>query len=113
MNGTTCSVSVCHPSFPVASSLPRLFSNTQLTASIQTVAGIVSLYNDFVIDSYQQKLGFINPLLYSRVFRMYGGFKDVTSGSNPGCDTEGFKADTGWDPVRPAALGSSFPIDIG
>merc|ERR1711865_772799 len=28
-----------------------------------------------------------------------GAFNDVTKGSNPGCDTQGFPAAKGWDPV--------------
>lgn len=26
-------------------------------------------------------------------------FNDITTGSNPGCNTEGFYAQPGWDPV--------------
>ena len=37
--------------------------------------------------------------LYSRALP---GLNDVTSGSNPGCNTQGFPAITGWDPVRSA-----------
>ena len=101
IDGTTCSVSVRRlSSFPAASALPRLFMSTLLTTSIQIAAGIVSLYNDFVISSWGRPLGFLNPLLYSRGFRDFG-FKDIKFGGNPGCGTNGFMADTGWDPVRP------------
>jgi tripeptidyl-peptidase-1 len=41
-------------------------------------------------------LGFLNPWLYSQGFV---GLNDITSGSNPGCDTDGFTAGVGWDPV--------------
>ena len=53
------------------------------------------------------RLGFLNPLLYTGQFRRKV-VNDILIGSNPGCDTEGFEADYGWDPVRPAAL-VSFP----
>ena len=112
MDGTTCSVSVRLSSSPSASTLPCLFSSTQLTSSIQTVAGIVSLYNDFAISRWEHKLGFMNPLLYSRGFRRVGGFKDIDFGGNPGCGTDGFVAATGWDPVRPVAIVSFFRIIV-
>jgi tripeptidyl-peptidase-1 len=35
--------------------------------------------------------------LYSTSFA--GAFKDVTVGNNPGCQTDGFPAAPGWDPV--------------
>ena len=44
--------------------------------------------------------------LYSDAFA--GAFKDVVSGTNPGCQTEGFVAAPGWDPV--GGLGTpNFP----
>jgi tripeptidyl-peptidase-1 len=30
---------------------------------------------------------------------LHTGFNDITSGSNPGCNTNGFPATKGWDPV--------------
>jgi tripeptidyl-peptidase-1 len=41
-------------------------------------------------------LGFLNPLLYSTGAST---FNDVTSGNNAGCNTNGFTAKAGWDPV--------------
>ncbi|THG98674.1 hypothetical protein EW026_g3567 [Hermanssonia centrifuga] len=41
-------------------------------------------------------LGFLNPFLYSIAGST---FTDITTGSNPGCGTNGFPATTGWDPV--------------
>ncbi|KAH9025386.1 hypothetical protein EDB85DRAFT_1982937, partial [Lactarius pseudohatsudake] len=29
----------------------------------------------------------------------FAGLNDITSGSNPGCGTDGFSAIPGWDPV--------------
>ncbi|KAG7444455.1 subtilisin-like protein [Guyanagaster necrorhizus] len=65
------------------------------SASSPTMAGIFTLLNDYRLANNQSSLGFINPLIYANS----GGFNDITSGSNPGCDTNGFTAVTGWDPV--------------
>ncbi|KAH9007873.1 subtilisin-like protein [Lactarius hengduanensis] len=64
-----------------------------------TVAGIISLLNDYLITNGRPPLGFLNVRLYSDGF---AGLNDITSGSNPGCGTDGFSAIPGWDPVRPA-----------
>ncbi|KAH9165912.1 subtilisin-like protein [Lactarius sanguifluus] len=61
-------------------------------------AGIVSLLNDYRLSRGKTPLGFLNYWLYD-----YGiadlGLNDITSGSNPGCNTDGFSASAGWDPV--------------
>ncbi len=95
VSGTSCSVPVRFPS-----SL-RSASSTQLTANVQTVAGIISLLNDYRLSRGRKPLGFLNPWLYDLGL---AGINDVTSGSNPGCGTEGFSAIAGWDPVRLARL---------
>jgi hypothetical protein len=41
-------------------------------------------------------LGFLNPWLYGFSGE---GLNDITFGSNPGCNTDGFSAVSGWDPV--------------
>ncbi|KAI9455777.1 subtilisin-like protein [Lactarius psammicola] len=66
------------------------------SGSTPIVAAIISLLNDYLISKGQDPLGFLNPWLYT-----YGldGFNDITSGSNPGCNTDGFSAIPGWDPV--------------
>jgi tripeptidyl-peptidase-1 len=66
------------------------------SASCPTVAAIISLLNDYSISQGKSKLGFLNPLIYSS---LASGFNDITSGNNPGCDTDGFTAGEGWDPV--------------
>jgi len=66
------------------------------SASSPTVAGIFALLNDHRLAHGKPSLGFINPLIYSKAS---SGFNDITSGSNPGCGTEGFTAVKGWDPV--------------
>ncbi|KAK0457859.1 peptidase S8/S53 domain-containing protein [Desarmillaria tabescens] len=65
------------------------------SASSPTVAGIFALLNDYRLSNNQSSLGFVNPLIYANS----GGFNDITSGSNPGCNTTGFTAVAGWDPV--------------
>ncbi|KAJ3551202.1 hypothetical protein NM688_g4844 [Phlebia brevispora] len=58
-------------------------------------ASIVALLNDQLISHGKKPLGFLNPWLYANP----SAFHDVTSGSNPGCNTNGFPATKGWDPV--------------
>ncbi|KAH9175112.1 subtilisin-like protein [Lactarius sanguifluus] len=71
-------------------------SSTHLAANVQTVAGIISLLNDYLISKGSNPLGFLNPWLYGTGLP---GLNDITSGSNPGCNTDGFSAVAGWDPV--------------
>ena len=61
-----------------------------------TFAGIVSLLNDYLVSQGKSPMGFLNPFLYGKGS---GGLTDITSGNNPGCNTNGFSAGTGWDPV--------------
>ncbi|KAH8984341.1 subtilisin-like protein [Lactarius akahatsu] len=77
----------------------RYLGLSRLTANVQTVAGIISLLNDYLITNGRPPLGFLNIRLYHDGF---AGLNDITSGSNPGCGTDGFSAVPGWDPVRPA-----------
>ncbi|KAH9159455.1 subtilisin-like protein [Lactarius sanguifluus] len=67
----------------------------------KTAAGIISLLNDYRISNGKPPLGFLNILLYGICLE---GLNDITSGSNPGCNTDGFSAVPGWDPVT--GLGS-------
>ncbi|KAH9015288.1 subtilisin-like protein [Lactarius hengduanensis] len=66
------------------------------SCSAPTVAGIISLLNDYLITNGRPPLGFLNIRLYHDGF---AGLNDITSGSNPGCGTDGFSAVPGWDPV--------------
>ncbi|KAH9040234.1 subtilisin-like protein [Lactarius hengduanensis] len=61
-----------------------------------TVAGIISLLNDYLLSTGKSPLGFLNPWLYGLGA---AGFNDIASGSNPGCSTDGFSTIYGWDPV--------------
>jgi tripeptidyl-peptidase-1 len=94
--GTSCSTPVRLFLF-IPYALRRPSSSTQLTANVQTVSGIISLLNDYLISTDRRPLGFLNIWLYDRGF---AGLNDITSGTNSGCNTEGFSAVTGWDPVR-------------
>ncbi|KZV87124.1 family S53 protease [Exidia glandulosa HHB12029] len=58
-------------------------------------AGIIALINDRRAAIGQPPLGFLNPFLYANP----QAFSDITTGSNPGCNTNGFPALAGWDPV--------------
>ncbi|KAH9068478.1 subtilisin-like protein [Lactarius deliciosus] len=89
-DGTSCAVPVRLPT-----SL-RSASSTQLITHVQTVAAIISLLNDYLLSMGRSPLGFLNPWLYGLG---PSGFNDITSGSNPGCGTDGFSAIAGWDPV--------------
>ncbi|KAH9071521.1 subtilisin-like protein [Lactarius deliciosus] len=60
------------------------------------VAGIISLLNDYRLSQGKRPLGFLNPWIYGGGLE---GFNDIVSGSNPGCNTDGFSAIVGWDPV--------------
>ncbi|KAH8978989.1 subtilisin-like protein [Lactarius hatsudake] len=69
---------------------------TGTSCSAPVVAGIISLLNDYQLSQNRPVLGFLNPWLYGAASQ---GFNDITSGSNPGCGTDGFSAVPGWDPV--------------
>ncbi|KAF7351706.1 Serine protease S53 [Mycena sanguinolenta] len=67
------------------------------SCSTPIFAAMIALVNDRLIAARRPVLGFLNPLLYSP--RGRAAFTDVTSGTNPGCGTNGFSASRGWDPV--------------
>ncbi|EKM58673.1 uncharacterized protein PHACADRAFT_89753 [Phanerochaete carnosa HHB-10118-sp] len=58
-------------------------------------ASTIALINDALIAAGKSPLGFLNPFLYANP----GAFNDITSGDNAGCNTNGFPAGKGWDPV--------------
>lgn len=64
------------------------------SASSPSFAAFVSLINDYLLSNGGSTLGFINPLLYGDG---RAALWDVTSGWNPGCDSNGFPAAKGWD----------------
>ncbi|KAH8979692.1 subtilisin-like protein [Lactarius akahatsu] len=66
------------------------------SCSAPIVSGIISLLNDYRLSQGKPPLGFLNPWLYGGGLN---GLNDIVSGSNPGCNTDGFSAVVGWDPV--------------
>ncbi|KAJ7167986.1 family S53 protease-like protein [Mycena filopes] len=67
------------------------------SCSSPTFASIIALVNDRRVAAGKAPLGFLNPFLYSPAGR--AALNDITTGSNPGCNTNGFPATTGWDPI--------------
>lgn len=59
-------------------------------------ASIIALINDRLAAQGKGPLGFLNPFLYGAAAST---FTDITTGNNPGCNTNGFPAAAGWDPV--------------
>ncbi|KAJ6460533.1 peptidase S8/S53 domain-containing protein [Mycena sanguinolenta] len=57
----------------------------------------VTLLNDRFVGAGKPPLGFLSPFLYSATGR--AALNDITSGDNSGCNTNGFPAVAGWDPV--------------
>lgn len=66
------------------------------SASAPTFASVIALLNDYSMSLGGPSLGYLNPWLYRQGFR---GLNDVVSGSSGGCNTTGFSATQGWDPV--------------
>ncbi|KAJ7869868.1 family S53 protease [Mycena olivaceomarginata] len=60
-------------------------------------ASVVALLNDELVAAGKPTLGFLNPFLYSSAGR--AALNDVMFGDNPGCATDGFFGNTGWDAV--------------
>ncbi|KDR77808.1 hypothetical protein GALMADRAFT_278796 [Galerina marginata CBS 339.88] len=76
------------------------------SASAPVVGAILTMINDARITLGKNPIGFINPVIYSKLFA--GAFNDITSGGNQGCGTAGFTSVPGWDPVT--GLGTpNFP----
>lgn len=71
------------------------------SASSPLFASILTRINEERLEKGKRTVGFVNPVLYANPH----AFNDVTTGSNPGCGTEGFPAKKGWDPV--SGLGSA------
>jgi hypothetical protein len=94
-SGTSCSTNVrLYDSYPLLQSpvLRYPSSSTSLSSDVQSATAFFSLLNDYLLSKGKAPLAFVDPWLYEF------GFKDITSGNNPG----GFSAIEGWDPVRPA-----------
>ncbi|WFD20844.1 tripeptidyl-peptidase I [Malassezia caprae] len=81
------------------------------SGSAPLFASMVALFNDARVAAGQPLLGFLNPLLYSRLGPVPGGFIDVDDGTITSCGEAGFAAKPGWDvatgygsPIFPALL---------
>ncbi|KAH9160723.1 subtilisin-like protein [Lactarius sanguifluus] len=86
-----------------AITIPLFYKGEEIIAegtscSTPIVAGIISLLNDYRLSQGKRPLGFLNPWLYGATGGL-NGLNDIVSGSNPGCNTNGFSAIVGWDPV--------------
>lgn len=68
--------------------------------------GVVALLNDIRLNAGKKPLGPLNPLLYKMAQQHPSTFTDIQTGSNPGCNTNGFPATKGWD----ASSGLGTPI---
>ncbi|KAF4335790.1 tripeptidyl-peptidase I precursor [Fusarium beomiforme] len=74
------------------------------SAATPMFGAMINRINDERILAGKKPIGFLNQILYQHP----EVFTDITEGSNPGCDTQGFKAAKGWDPV--SGMGSpQFP----
>lgn len=80
-----------------ANGVPELIGGTSAAAPV--FAAILNRINEERIAAGKSTVGFVNPTLYAHP----EAFHDITTGSNPGCNTNGFSAVGGWDPV-------SFPL---
>lgn len=66
------------------------------SCSSPTFAGVVALLNDARLAAGKKPLGFMNPLIFKYGHKF---LTDIKLGNNPGCNTNGFFATNGWDPV--------------
>ncbi|KAH9173055.1 family S53 protease [Lactarius sanguifluus] len=82
--------------FPDIVSSGYVMSVEGTSCSSPIFASVVSLLNDRLIAAGKPVLGFLNPFLYSTGASV---LNDITTGSNPGCNTNSLPATVGWDPV--------------
>jgi len=67
------------------------------SCSSPVTGSFITMVNDARLAAGKSPVGFINPAIYSDQFR--DAFNDITMGGNQGCNTPGFTATEGWDPV--------------
>jgi tripeptidyl-peptidase-1 len=65
------------------------------SASSPIVASLFTLINNQLLAAGKPVIGFANPVLYAHPEAM----NDIVSGHAPACNTPGFAAVPGWDPV--------------
>ncbi len=87
---------------------PNFVGGTSASAPI--FASIITLINEKRLAAGKSTVGFINPTLYKNphaftdvsyllLWYILSLTRQITTGSNPGCNTNGFSAVKGWDPV--------------
>ncbi|KAH9041611.1 hypothetical protein EDB85DRAFT_2286090 [Lactarius pseudohatsudake] len=76
----------------------EVIHGTGTSGATPVVAGIISLLNDWQIwrGEPESPFGFLIPWLYGS---SYIALNDITVGSIPGCNNDGFSATAGWDPA--------------
>jgi tripeptidyl-peptidase I len=67
------------------------------SCSSPVTGSFITMINDARLAAGKGPVGFINPSIYSEKFQ--DAFHDITMGGNQGCNTPGFTATEGWDPV--------------
>lgn len=72
---------------------PTLIGGTSAAAPV--FAAILNRINEERLAAGKKTIGFVNPTLYANPQVLH----DITNGSNPGCNTQGFAVSQGWDPV--------------
>ena len=65
------------------------------SASTPIFSAVINRINEERLRCGKSTLGFLNPSLYANPSML----NDITNGTNPGCNTPGFSAVEGWDPV--------------
>ncbi|KAH8814814.1 peptidase S8/S53 domain-containing protein [Xylogone sp. PMI_703] len=65
------------------------------SASAPIFASVINRLNEERLKRGKKPIGFLNPSLYANPSML----NDITNGTNPGCNTVGFSAVSGWDPV--------------
>jgi tripeptidyl-peptidase I len=72
---------------------PVLIGGT--SASAPAIAAIFNRINEERLSRGMSPVGWVHPTIYAHP----EAFHDITVGNNSGCNTEGFVASKGWDPV--------------
>merc|ERR1712136_465799 len=86
----------------VANKIPTPYiSGTSCSTPVWS--GIISLINDVRLANNKTVLGFLNPMIYSKLSDPTAGLTDIVKGCHVGCldseTLEGFCAQEGWDPT--------------
>ncbi|KAF7318724.1 Peptidase S53 domain-containing protein [Mycena chlorophos] len=77
----------------------RLLAIPGTSASSPTAAALFAMVNDARLGKGKAPIGFVNPVLYGKKMQEAGVWRDITTGNNSNCGTDGFEATVGWDPV--------------